>query len=460
MSKFNENSKFDKNKMTRVPRVSLHKVNDLLQEEPEDILIKLQNPQFGLDLYLNAQSMSDELITSFTELLVKSLKCYSLREQISRLILKLVDSLFITKYLYALIIKKQHNEYNVQLLHHSLTISEAIFEMNPSNFVKIEHLKERMENIIKLKLNADNEELLNKFNEFEKMISKREDPQPIVSTPLRFNLTNQSFIDPPNTINTLNIIPKLDDLINDTNPFLRANIVQGPYRSVEHYLDVHFRLLREDFMQPLRSGINEIRALVAEYANNDTKSGNKVFLGKLKKIDSINVYFDVKMESSLLTNSGFVYSFKMSDEKKNQINWESSKRLMFGSLVCLSMDYFTNNFLIGVICERDTKRLMEGIVYIRFNNVNVSPSAEAFDLDYIQNMLPSFQQKYIMVETTAYFESYRHVLEALNSFYLQLIRDGEEHFPFKEHIVYARNQTMPMPTYALNTNIDFRYIII
>ena len=135
MSKLNEKKRFDANR--RVPRISLPKVNDLLHEEPEDILIKIQSPHFGLDLYLNAGSMSDELISSFTELLVKSLKCHSLREHISRLILKLVDSIFVTKHLYALILKKQLNEYNVQLLHHSLTISEAIFEMNPQILSKL-----------------------------------------------------------------------------------------------------------------------------------------------------------------------------------------------------------------------------------------------------------------------------------------------------------------------------------
>jgi hypothetical protein len=36
---------------------------------------------------------------------------------------------------------------------------------------------------------------------------------------------------------------------------LSPNIVEGKYKNVMHYLDTHFRLLREDCLQPLREGI-------------------------------------------------------------------------------------------------------------------------------------------------------------------------------------------------------------
>lgn len=44
-------------------------------------------------------------------------------------------------------------------------------------------------------------------------------------------------------------------------PFLRSNIKCGAYEDVEHYLDVQFRLLREDLIIPLRNTIQDyIRA--------------------------------------------------------------------------------------------------------------------------------------------------------------------------------------------------------
>ncbi|VDD90291.1 unnamed protein product, partial [Enterobius vermicularis] len=38
-------------------------------------------------------------------------------------------------------------------------------------------------------------------------------------------------------------------------PYVRPNITEGSYEDQEHYLDVQFRLLREDFLSPLRDGI-------------------------------------------------------------------------------------------------------------------------------------------------------------------------------------------------------------
>lgn len=38
-------------------------------------------------------------------------------------------------------------------------------------------------------------------------------------------------------------------------PYIRRNIIKGSYSNQEHYLDVQFRLMREDLVGPLRDGI-------------------------------------------------------------------------------------------------------------------------------------------------------------------------------------------------------------
>ncbi|XP_050547335.1 NFX1-type zinc finger-containing protein 1-like, partial [Daktulosphaira vitifoliae] len=53
---------------------------------------------------------------------------------------------------------------------------------------------------------------------------------------------------------TLSIYPIPADLV-PKKVFLNPNIMKGRYDSVEHYLDVQFRLLREDFIAPMREGI-------------------------------------------------------------------------------------------------------------------------------------------------------------------------------------------------------------
>lgn len=63
-------------------------------------------------------------------------------------------------------------------------------------------------------------------------------------------------VQPPENFRMLSIVPTRDDLM-DSTPFVRPNIVQGAYNDVEHYLDVQFRLLREDCFGPIRDGISK-----------------------------------------------------------------------------------------------------------------------------------------------------------------------------------------------------------
>ena len=57
-----------------------------------------------------------------------------------------------------------------------------------------------------------------------------------------------------------------------------------------------------------------------------------------------------------------------------------------------------------------------------------------------------------MLETTAFFESYKHVLDSLVSFQ----HLGETAFPFKKHIVDCDNQTIERPDYLKNACLDMR----
>jgi hypothetical protein len=56
--------------------------------------------------------------------------------------------------------------------------------------------------------------------------------------------------EPHQNFRELSVYPTLNDLQIE-EPYLHPNIIKGPYQNVEHYLDVHFLLLREDFIAPL-----------------------------------------------------------------------------------------------------------------------------------------------------------------------------------------------------------------
>ena len=64
--------------------------------------------------------------------------------------------------------------------------------------------------------------------------------------------------EPPDNFREINIVPTVDDL-NNFKPFLRQNKIDEKFKNLDSYLDIQFRLLREDFVRPLREGIREFR---------------------------------------------------------------------------------------------------------------------------------------------------------------------------------------------------------
>ena len=59
--------------------------------------------------------------------------------------------------------------------------------------------------------------------------------------------------EPPEDFRNLSVNPTFDELFN-RKPFLREIKTKGPFKDLSHYLDVNFRLLKEDFMNELRQG--------------------------------------------------------------------------------------------------------------------------------------------------------------------------------------------------------------
>lgn len=134
---------------------------------------------------------------------------------------------------------------------------------------------------------------------------------------------------------------------------------------------------------------------------------------------------------------------KMSEKTTRSINWQNSKRLMFGSLVCLSSDYFEKECLAATVCMRDIDLLKkEGIIVVKFDFEWASENL---------NRLPRFGCPYTMLESSAYFESYKHVLKALQAFG----HDGYDNFPFFQEIVMLNSNTY-QPLYLRHNQGDFR----
>ncbi|XP_068745969.1 NFX1-type zinc finger-containing protein 1-like isoform X4 [Montipora capricornis] len=191
--------------------------------------------------------------------------------------------------------------------------------------------------------------------------------------------------DPPDDFRTLSVIPTQADVLSGERPFLRRNKVDGSYNSSEHYLDVQFRLLREDFVRPLREGIAQLLERIGS--------------PKIGALQDIRVYKDVQILYPICTSNGLQYKVKFDNTRLRNVRWENSKRLIFGSLMCLSKDKF-ESFVFATVANRDVKDLKQGIVQMQFINLSDMLRLESGDV-------------YQMVESTVYFEAYRHILEGL-----------------------------------------------
>lgn len=212
---------------------------------------------------------------------------------------------------------------------------------------------------------------------------------------------------PPDNFRELSVMPRQEDVCTDMEPFLRPNIVEGTYPDIDSYLDIQFRLLREDFFDPLRSGL-------LRYKDDLRKNKNK----QPSRIDNVRFYYGVKIldykDGSGRNWKNNQYILEFSVKGLERIQWESSKRLLNGSLVCLSSDNFSSFFLF-TISERTTQLLSRGQIVVTLEE------STTFSTKLKKNV-------YVMAESSVYFEAYRSIL-------LTLQKINPNRFPMKEYIL-------------------------
>uniref|UniRef100_A0A8C2GVE2 Zinc finger, NFX1-type containing 1 n=1 Tax=Cyprinus carpio TaxID=7962 RepID=A0A8C2GVE2_CYPCA len=221
---------------------------------------------------------------------------------------------------------------------------------------------------------------------------------------------------------TMSIYPTIEEFHLDQKPFLRPNIMSQSFPNTRIYLDTHFRLLREDFVRPLRDGVRELLSV----QHRETIDGIPM---KKRRFDDIRVYHDTRLILPLCTSTGIAYKVQFNSRLLEFVRWENSKRLLYGSLVCLSMDNF-ETFLFATVTDRDPKLLKQGQVNLCFSSDSRARLASVQPSD-----------SFLMVETTAYFEAYRYVLEGLKE-------QNENDVPFQRYIVECNTDVDP-PAYLL-----------
>lgn len=204
----------------------------------------------------------------------------------------------------------------------------------------------------------------------------------------------------PQYYKTLTAYPLISD-ITSKEVILSQNIMKGCYDNVDHYIDVQFRLLREDFIAPMREGIQCYKEL------------NKLNQNVIK-MPNMHIYFGVKIGLRVFNNmTSHVVNFYTKDDCSID-----SKIFMFKSMLVFSNDNFDTMFFASVIrMIKKPTSLLKTIV--------IKP------LDY--NVTINMKSSYTMAESNAFFLPYMCTMNVLKTL-------NHTNFPMKSYIVHGKTE--------------------
>ncbi|KAH1177640.1 hypothetical protein KIL84_011342 [Mauremys mutica] len=219
---------------------------------------------------------------------------------------------------------------------------------------------------------------------------------------------------------TIPIFPTPEEIFVDPGQKLKRNLPVGKYAGDAAYLDTHFRLLREDFVRPLRAGISAHFSL------------RNVFGGAGKQ-RGLRVYRNVQLATVGTSPVGAMYMARFQAPQGS--SHTSSKRLLSGSLTCLiSSD--CGQVLFGTVVGGNRPELLKGAVWL---------DIKANHSDLLTRHLG--KTNFIMVESPAFFESYRHVLEGLQEL-------DPTQVPFQDYVVQCRTPVAPPAHFGEDVTFD------
>lgn len=254
------------------------------------------------------------------------------------------------------------------------------------NVLPLDELSQTLNFLAEQKMLQDESSLLSKSQDLLELrkAAKKEEQIKIVQSSCA--VTTQKTWD-NSEYRDIEILPQWEEISTPKPPYkLRSNIVDGKYEDWMHYYDIQFRLLREDFISPLRKGIQDFL-------------GNKFG----RDLRNIKVFSGVKIVKPLFTKAGLCHEIKFDTSHFKHYDWEHSQRLLFGSFLCLIPENFTQGQTVyfAIVSNRDTSKLKRGLLEVMFKG-----GAELINHKRLKT-------KFNMVESLAYFEASRHILRSL-----------------------------------------------
>ncbi|KAJ7217780.1 hypothetical protein GGX14DRAFT_438313 [Mycena pura] len=287
---------------------------------------------------------------------------------------------------------------------------------------------------------------------------------------------DNDFVD----ITDIRIAPTHDELTSCHSPFLPGNFHGAPHHlppeSMEHLLDVQFRLLREELTASLRISVHLVledltRASPSSTLSKLIKNRGGKYRSHTDSQDQVmfNVYTNVTFATMIPDWRGLSVELSINTppgkarqpQAKNRVAfWEgmSGKRLIQGGLVALVWQTgVAVDVHLGIIASSakeltDSARNANGDERVSIRVVFFDPEVEVRILNALKNQDLAQTGIKILVEAPVMFEAIRPFLEAL--------RVEPELVPFAEYLAHHRpgflaSKHINPPRYALAP--DFTY---
>ncbi|KAK3823144.1 MAG: P-loop containing nucleoside triphosphate hydrolase protein, partial [Benniella sp.] len=243
-------------------------------------------------------------------------------------------------------------------------------------------------------------------------------------------------------ISSINILPTLEELKCIREPFLPSNCIpQAPHflpHGWKRQMDIQFRLFREDLMNPLKNGLMSFLDALSKTSKGKEEEllRQKVFKGNNEGINAnanvnVDVYGDVqfhKVECDIHGKDFATVTFAQPYQNRNSLLgrrrafWEQSKgRLMQGGLVLMvrrsnnrdAESSSVPDIVLGVVAEREPRKLAMDEEHA---SILISLMDPKLYFAMIDATNPRENRQWFLVEPSgAFFESYRPVLEVLQT---------------------------------------------
>eukprot|EP01054_Gregarina_sp_Poly1_P001442 Gregarina_sp_Poly_1__1441@NODE_135_length_13154_cov_22_841446_g120_i0_p2_GENE_NODE_135_length_13154_cov_22_841446_g120_i0NODE_135_length_13154_cov_22_841446_g120_i0_p2_ORF_typecomplete_len1335_score149_45AAA_12/PF13087_6/3_3e51AAA_11/PF13086_6/1_9e44AAA_30/PF13604_6/3_2e09AAA_30/PF13604_6/0_017AAA_19/PF13245_6/1_1e11AAA_19/PF13245_6/4_5e03Viral_helicase1/PF01443_18/94Viral_helicase1/PF01443_18/4_3e10UvrDhelicase/PF00580_21/0_00026UvrDhelicase/PF00580_21/8e02DUF2075/PF09848_9/0_00042DUF2075/PF098 len=202
----------------------------------------------------------------------------------------------------------------------------------------------------------------------------------------------------------LGVVPSTEELSaqHDRAPLLKPNVIDGPYDSLEHYLDLHYSLLRHDFVEFFRGGIEKYR---------DSQTIDDIFVYKWNRFAGLD---------------DFGRPVITLDSSYSDLDFETEKRLIFGNLLFLYREATSETAVVKVADSKDLKETLQ----IQIALVGTD--------DEVKNALRLLIRpaSFVILEAATTFIAYEAVLLALQ-------RKNAINFPFMDQLVLLQPPTLP-----------------